>query len=257
MKNLKYKATTKAGQVVNVTVEAILDLNETASDTAIKAEYNGKTSVVRFSNLNNIPSISLNKYQVEEMFGVKIKCDANIVLDRDYINDYTAFKKEAAEMKKAAVKTEIEKLIQENASLEIISHWVMDRRMYSVMNVPRLVSNELSNTIEKAVKAGKIKMIGSGDMEDSREDGSILIADLFQAEVEIDRKKAAEKKELEEKKAEKLEVAKIEAVRTGKDVIISSYAVDCDGSEADCGCDLITTYVTPTLEIKTERVHTY
>jgi hypothetical protein len=65
------------------------------------------------------------------------------------------------------------------------------------------------------------------------------------------------KEESEQKEKQKYEEAKKEARKTGNNVIINRFSVECNDSNEECNTDIITVYMTPSGRTKEKRTHTY
>ena len=65
------------------------------------------------------------------------------------------------------------------------------------------------------------------------------------------------KKEAEQKKKEKYEEAEKEARKTGNNVVINRFSVECNDSNEECNMDIVTVYMTPSGKTEEGRKHTW
>ena len=65
------------------------------------------------------------------------------------------------------------------------------------------------------------------------------------------------KEESEQKEKQKYEEAKKEARKTGNNVIINRFSVECNDPNEECNTDIITVYMTPSGRTKEKRTHTW
>jgi hypothetical protein len=107
---------------------------------------------------------------------------------------------------------------------------------------------------ETALFAGASKYIAAKRLPVKAEETYTLtqILEMVKETTEYKAKEAREKAW-----QEKVENAKKEAKETGEKVKLYSYTEDCNDPAIECSTDIITVYITPVGETKTERTHTY
>jgi hypothetical protein len=169
----------------------------------------------------------------------------------------------------AAAKAEIEKQEQEERNSELIfkaveatldSDWgittpVLKEQKELLTETQKEQVRELRSLLgETALFAGASKYIDAKRLlvKVGEEYTLTEIMEMVKETTEYKTEKAREKAW-----QEKVENAKKEARETGKNIVINRYTEDCNEPSIECSTDIITVYVTPDGETKTERTHTY
>lgn len=185
--------------------------------------------------------------------GVKIPEDLIEEIDEYYKKLLDKKNKEKEKIRKS-------KLIFKVEAAKLDSSWGMTKPIL-VEQKNLLTSKQREKVRElKSLLGETAKFAGATEYIDAEElpveEGEkITLSELLEMVKET--KSYKRKKKAEEKEQKRIENAKDKARKTGKNVVINKYSVDCNDPSKECSTDIITIYMTPSGRTKEERTHTY
>lgn len=225
---MNFTAKTRSGK--ELTVEATI--NDEYKPEYRLADYD---EIVTFKNVDGTPAIHLNAAQLKSIFNVDGKGGLLALVD------YSEWEQDAI----------IEKLENENPEIKLSVSYHFGTHVLSDIDLPHpMIEFELTEMYKK----DKLEFVNVSD-DYTKIDYQLRIN--YKNLIEKVEEYKDKKKEKTEKHEVKIAEAKKEAATNNTNVEISKASVPCDGSVCECSLDIITEYVTPAGEVKTERIHTF